>query len=320
MADGYGRWGALLAGSAAIADIVNAAIRSYYDPFEFAIASAVASEHWTGEVYVGDAEDSDADINTTTAGKAMVLADPDVGSPTATGYWLRKNKTINASSFTVIVDADFTWGTPGAGNLFGGLWITKGAAYDANNVFYIARLKTTTGPKDIIVVDGVINSVNQAGVEVAITSDAVAFKIERVDDQWRFYYSLTQSPDYNWVFVEYFEDPSNFFTDEVSIALQAYSPGDADANSLQVDYDNYKFYVNTASIDEMLSEGYNSTHIASNEDGSTIERLEFVQQNLIPDIWGLVYFGIADAGMTPSATEIPCAQLDGRGDDTINTQ
>jgi hypothetical protein len=276
MAIEYWSWGEVLARLKELEDKLDASIRSYFDPFEDAVASPVASEHWTGEVYVGSAEDSDADINTTTSGKAYVIADPDTASPAATGYWLRKNKTINASHFTVIVDADFTWGTAGAGNLFGGLWITKGAAYDANNILYIARLKSTTGSKDIITADGVLNGSGLTGVEVAITDDAVAFKIERWNDQWRFYYSLTQSPDYNWVFVEYFEDTSNYMTDEVSIALQSYSPGNSDANSLQVDYDNYKFYVNTASIDEMLSEGYNSAHISAAKDGGIMERQEYI--------------------------------------------
>ncbi len=276
MADGYGRWGAILAASGGIEGILDAAVRAYYDPFEFAIASAVASEHWTGEVFVGAAEASDADINTTTAGKAYVMADPD-GTPVATGYWLRKNATRNSPFFTVIVDADFTWGTPDAGNLDGGVWITKGAAYDANNHMYLVRRKSTTGPLDIIAIDGALNGVGLTEATAAITSDAVAFKIERWDDQWRFYYSLTQAPDYNWVLVGYFEDTSNFMTDEVSIALGASSPGVLDAESLNVDFDNFKFYDNMGGIVQMITEGYNSTHIASNEDGSIMERLEWVQ-------------------------------------------
>ena len=257
-------------------EAVDASLRSYYDNFEFAVASAVASEHWTGEVFAGAAEASDADINTTTAGKAYVIADPD-GTPAATAYWLRKNKTVNASSFTIIVDADYTWGTEGAGNLDGGLYITKGAAYDANNHFYIVRRKSTTGPLDNITIDGALNGVGLTAATANITDDAVAFKVERVNDQWRFYYSTAQSPDYTWVYIGYYEDTSNFMTDEVSYAIGGSSPGVADAESVQIDFDNLQFFINTASIDEMLSEGYNSAHIAANADGSVMERLEWVQ-------------------------------------------
>ena len=65
---------------------------------------------------------------------------------------------------------------------------------------------------------------------------------------------------------------------------------------------------------------FDSSSVVANEDGSALERLQFIQENLVPDIWGLVYFGRCDTGMTGSTTSIVCAELGGKGDDVFNTK
>jgi len=63
-----------------------------------------------------------------------------------------------------------------------------------------------------------------------------------------------------------------------------------------------------------------TTAVVANADGSVLERLEFVQENLIPDVGGLVFSGTCDTGMGASQTTIVCAHLSGKTDDFFNTK
>jgi len=74
-----------------------------------------------------------------------------------------------------------------------------------------------------------------------------------------------------------------------------------------------------AAIGENTSNNdYDSSSVVQNADGSILERLEYIQQNIIPDVGGLVFRGTCDSGMTASTTTIVCADLSGYGDDFFN--
>ncbi len=224
---------------------------SDFDTFDVAYAASVDNERWLGSNYSGGAELSTANINTTTSGKAYVLADPD-GTPAATGYGLIHKPAHNGRHFDIIVDADYTWGTEGAGYLMGGLMVFKGSpTYDSQNYLYIVRQKSTTAATNNIIVDGKLNNVAIASATAAITDDAVALRIERNENMFRLYYSLTKSPNYQWNLVKQVDDGSDYMGRCVTDMLFAYSPGAADAESLQVDFDNYKGYTNFGILEKL---------------------------------------------------------------------
>jgi len=61
--------------------------------------------------------------------------------------------------------------------------------------------------------------------------------------------------------------------------------------------------------------------IAENEDGSVLERLEFIQKHLIPDLSGLAFQGTVTAQEVGSeTTEFYVAELEGYGDDFFNDE
>lgn len=72
--------------------------------------------------------------------------------------------------------------------------------------------------------------------------------------------------------------------------------------------------------DNTANNAYDSSSVAQNADGSVLERLEYIQQNLIPDVGGLVFRGTCDTGMAASATTIVCAHLSGYGNNFFDTK
>jgi hypothetical protein len=66
-------------------------------------------------------------------------------------------------------------------------------------------------------------------------------------------------------------------------------------------------------LDAEIRTGYNSSSIASNADGSVLERLEYLQANLVPDAQGFFATGNCDPAMTPSTTSIVVPSLIGYG-------
>lgn len=63
-----------------------------------------------------------------------------------------------------------------------------------------------------------------------------------------------------------------------------------------------------------------SSNVVSNADGSVLERLEFLQANIVPDLGGVAFSGSCNTGMAASATVVVSADLLGYGDDFFNTK
>ena len=268
---------------------------SDFDLFDVDYAHPINNERWTGSNYTGAAEASQAAI---TGGKAVVLADPD-GTPVATGYGLIHKPAHNGRHFDVIVDADYTWGTQGAGYLMGGLMVFRGASTYAAavttgglNYLYAVRQKSTTAATNNIIVAGMLDGVAVPGVTAAITDDAIALRITRNENIWRFYYSLTKSPNYYWTLITQVNDASNFMGNEVSDMLFASSPGVNDAESLSVSFDNYKVYTNFGILEKLgyiiVSEGkFTTSHASTLADTSqSIKATGFFNGNLVMPIEG----------------------------------
>lgn len=73
-------------------------------------------------------------------------------------------------------------------------------------------------------------------------------------------------------------------------------------------------------LNDMLNTGFDSSALTANQDGSIMERLEYVQENIIPDVGMLAFKGTCDIGMGASTTVIVSDHLTGYGDDFFNTK
>lgn len=245
-----------------------------FDNFDVADADA-NTERWDVG-YLNGTEGGSADINTTTAGKLRVAVDPDA-SPTAAGYGVHLAQSIVSKYFTSIVDVDSTFGGANAS------WATVGmrvspTTYDTNNVVYIQRQESSGAPNNRFTAGAILNGIQSGEVSFTTADNAFAFKIERWDNVWRCYYSLTQSPNFVWVLLQQYEDPSEFMDAQQSIYLDAYSPGNVDAQTAIADFDNFKLYITQQAISQEIAGDYDSSVVVADEDGSALERLEQIQE------------------------------------------
>lgn len=278
--EGHGVVGGISAVMKKLTLLQDTFLMADWDRFDVTASGApMSTQRWEEETYVDNAEGSDADIHNTTSGKAYVYANPT--SPLATGVWIRQKPRRFSRHYTVIVDAAFTWGTEGAGDLIGGLMVTEGQAYDANNHVQIVRRQSTTGPEDDILADATFGSAAQSQAEVNITDSALAFRIDRIGNIWRAYYSLTPAPNYEWTLITQFEDTAGAIGSVTSIALFAHSPGVANDETVIVDFDNFKYYNHFGFLADILtSDEFESSGVIYDIDGSFMERIESLLQGL----------------------------------------
>lgn len=226
-----------------------------YDDFDFADADG-NNERWdVGYIANSDgsaagAEGGTADINTTTAGQARVAVDPDA-TPTQSAYALKRDEVLRSRYYSVMVDADVALNAAQATSTFGGLRISAGDVDDAANYVLIAREASTTVNR--ITARAEFAGGVQTTVNFATTDNAVAFKIERYGNVWNVFYSLTQYPNWIWTKLTQFEDANGDMTSSTSCYLYSESGGSADAQTSLNDFDNWKYYIGSGSIDQLLS-------------------------------------------------------------------
>ncbi len=283
------------------------------DSDDFDVPDADASNERWDSGYIAGAAGGSADIDTTTADKLMIAVDP-AGGPATARYGVWHRLPIYADYFRVIVDLSCTWGaTDSATPKASGIIFSKGdGAYDANNFLAIERQKGTAINR--IRVRGTLNSIALSNTDVDTTDDAVAFKVERWDETWRFYYSTTQYPSYVWILAAQIEDTSNFMTNEIRFFQQAYTPGTAVAESVVGDFGHFRFLI-AAGIGggQFIVGDYNSAWVVSDRDGNVMERTEFLM-NFATQLGGLAFMGTVSAQEAGSETTIfYSAELGGLG-------
>ncbi len=245
------------------------------DQDDYDIASATANTERWNVGYITGAEGGSADINTTTAGKLMVKVDPDV-TPTSARYYVAHNLPLYADYFTVIIDCSVTFGAGESANPRAtGIIISKGVAYDATNFIKIERQKTNA--QNRIQTGYVLNGAAEVTAIYELTDTTVAFKIERWDNVWRMYYSLTQSPAYTWVLLDQAEDPNVYMTDQTTLFIESYSPGSLDTESVIGDFDNFRYYVGSGGGSQFIAGDYSSAWVTADADGNVFERQEYMQ-------------------------------------------
>jgi hypothetical protein len=247
------------------------------DTDDFDVPDADADTvRWNPE-YLSGAEGGSADIDTTTADHLMVKVDPDA-TPAAARYSVSHNLPFYADFFTVTIDMNCTWGTI-TGGASAGIILSAGTTYDANNYLAIERQKATGVNR--ITVSGKLNGVAITPVDVAITDDAIALKISRYDDVWRFYYSLTQHPTEMWVLVAQVEDSSVYMTDQVTPYFEIYSAGSADAESIKADFGYFRYLIGSGGGGQYITGDYDSSWVGRNQDGNVMERQEDLREDLV---------------------------------------
>lgn len=256
--------------SIVIADFVL----SDFDNFDVADADADTTR-WDAE-YITGTEGGSSDINTTTAGKLMVKVDPDA-TPSEARYAVSHNLPLYADFFTVTADMDTTWGaTDSATAKAAGMIFSAGSAYDATNYLAVERQKGTSINR--FTVSGKLNNVAISATNVNTTDDAVSLRVQRFDNVWRFYYSLTQYPHEVWVLIAQVEDPSCYMTNQVSLYFEAYSVGSADTESIKADFDNFQYFIGAGGGGQYIAGDYSSAWVASDDDGNVLERLEDIRE------------------------------------------
>lgn len=260
-------------------------VMSDMDDFDVPDADA-DTVRWNPE-YITGTEGGSADIDTTTSDCLMVKVDPD-SSPTEARYAVSHNLPFYADFLTVTTDMATTWGTMGTTGCAAGIILSKGSAYDSQNYLAIERVKSSSVNR--ITVSGKLNNVAISSTNAAITDDALAFKVSRYDDVWRFYYSLTPYPNEVWVLVAQVEDPSVYMSDQVTLYYEAYSKGSADAETIKADFGHFRYLVGSGGGGQYITGDYDSSWVTANADGNVMEREEYLQ-----DMTQYLY-GVADGG------------------------
>lgn len=251
------------------------------DEDQFGTANATAdTDRWSSDYYTGT-EGGSADINTTTSGKLMIKVDPDA-TPTAAGYAVKKTNPEHVRYWTTMSDLDLTWGTQTSGAAEAGIMITKGTAYDSQNYLSVARYKTS-GTNNIRVT-GKLNNVAITTITASVTDDALALKVERAGDEFRFWYSTVKYPTYDWTYIGSVEDTSGYMSDQTTIMLYSYSSGGNTDNIVQGDFDNWYLTIDSEALDEAIAilgrdnanNEFSTSNVSYNIDGTIIERLESI--------------------------------------------
>tara|TARA_Y100000034_G_C6903927_1_gene418892 strand:+ start:1135 stop:3333 length:2199 start_codon:yes stop_codon:yes gene_type:complete len=257
-----------------------------YDDFDSADADANTAR-WNVE-YIANSDGSaagteggSADINTTTSGEARVSVDPDA-TPTQAAYAISRELTSFTDFYSVAVDASVTLDDSQATSTYAGLRISSGVADDAANYVLIARERQSG--VDRITANAEFGGSAETPVTVSVTDNSVAFKIERYENIWNLFYSTTQFPNWDWIKLTQFEDASSNMATVTTCYLYAESGGTVDAQTAVADFDNWKYYLGSGTLDNILTtlgedsadNIFASTNVASNRDGSVLERLENV--------------------------------------------
>jgi len=286
------------------------AMQMLIDADDFDVADADAdTERWTPE-YITGADQGAADINTTTSDQLYMKIDS-----TGTGareYAVARELPLGTRYFSVYADADFTWGTVTGTAMRGGIMISRGSTYDANNYIRVYKEKSST-------VERISYSYNFGGAGdvaaaiVSTTDDEIAFKIDRVGTVFRIYYSLTQGGDATWVLGAQVEDTADNIDDNPSFYFNIYTVGSAVTEDIQVDFDTWRLGNTFGAFVDTIVSGFDSTDVSANIDGAVLERLESLQAALSvgaaasgefeedgsPDLWdALVADSSSDANIT----------------------
>ncbi len=262
---------------------------SDFDNFDVADASA-DTVRWSSEYISAGAADGSADINTTTSNK--LYANITAAAVAAAEYGVRRLQLTQGTKWFTKVDCATTVTSENANYVWAGLSVSRGIAWDASNYIRIYKRKSNA-------VEGIAVESNIAGGGVTTTTilsttqTDIAFKIERIGNIWRTYYSLTNAPRHRWVLAKEIEDATDSMTDDCSIYLSVYDAEDAAGQQITCNFDKWELYHTLGTLESIFS-------AVSLKGGA------------------LAFIGYCPVGMAASTTAI-VTNLVGFGNDVFNT-
>lgn len=262
----------------------------WYDNFDVADATA-DTEKWSSEYVSAGAADGTADINTTTASKLYV--DILAAAVAAAEYGVRAIWPVVTRKWFDKIDASVVVANPNANDVWAGLSVSRGVIWDANNYIRIVKYQDNVPNEGIAVVYRLAGGAVVTTDILSTTQDNLAFKIERTENVWRLFYSLTQAPRHHWRLALEVEDSTNSMTDRVSTYLSVYNPEDAAGQRISCNFDKFEHYETLGNFLDMVA-------FAKSRSGS------------------LVYMGYCDTGMAASTSAILCSNLAGFTNDAFN--
>lgn len=211
-------------------------------------------------------------------------------------YGVRRLQTFKGRNWYHQADFAVIVTNPNANFVWAGLSVSAGAAWDANNYVRIYKRQDNVIPTEDITVEYKLAGGAVVTTSIlATTQDTMAFKIERIGDIWRCYYSLAIGSNHHWwVLAQEIEDPTDAMTDTVSAYISVYNPKDALTQQITATADDWEYFITLAALESVLT-------------------------NISIKGGALGYLGYCNVGMAGSQTAISCSNLAGFGDDAFNS-
>jgi len=224
-----------------------------FDKDIFDVADADGNnERWT-PAYVAGTEGGSSDINTSVANKMRIAVEPD-GSPTFASYANVNLHKVSSKVFEAIADYDCDFGTPDVplGVFWASCNFAVGLGPDANNGVSIGRESISTGVENRIHTSATFGAAAQTDYYFTTAVEDVAFKIDRHFNIYRCYYSLTQSPNEEWVLLAEYEDTAGALDESLNVVVSTFSPAQIQAQTAIADVGNFR--INTLDADVVYNE------------------------------------------------------------------
>ena len=223
---------------------------AWYDNFDVADATA-DTEKWSSEYISAGAADGTADIDTTEPGELFV--DITSAAAAAAEYGVKALYPNVGNKWFFKSELDITVTNPNVNDVWAGLSISKGTIWDANNYIRIYKYQDSV-PNEGIAIEYNINGAGAVtAVALVTTQDIIAFKIERIENVYRLFYSLTVAPHVHWELAGEVEDPTNSLTDQTTLYLSAYNPEDAAGQQITCNFNAFEFWYTMGNLSNILT-------------------------------------------------------------------
>lgn len=281
-----------------------------YDNFDVPDPTA-DTERWSSEYQQG-AADGSADIN-----NDVLTIDINAAALAAAQYGVRRLYPCNVRKFFTTTDI-YVVIDPDVNPAWAGIALSRGIAWDGNN--YVAIYKRRSAAVNQIAVEYNLAGAGAVITNILATTDAhLGFKIERNNNVWRLYYSLTQAPHHRWVLALEIEDPTNAMTDQTSIYLTVYNPEDvAPGQQVTATYNSWEYWESLGNLGDVVTNlKINPTEATYNHPNGVAEQTAFTIALARPVRLKSMFFDMSN--LTQNTTIRIKYQIDGANYRTIET-
>lgn len=183
-----------------------------------------ANERWIPGLIVGGLPAiGTADIDTSLPDTSYInLADGNAGPVTAM-YAVRRREVIDTRHYAVKTDMPSSGGGPVNADTQMGIMVSRGAAYDPNNVVSLFHRNDDVAPFLGLEARATVAGVPQAPVQVPLLTGTIALMIVRTGHIFELWYSSAfLAPNERWTKMAQYEDPTDAFGSDTSYYEFAY--------------------------------------------------------------------------------------------------